>query len=132
MKNIDNCNYSEITKNIIYAFNRVHSIYGYGFPKSMYEDALHTEFVKMNVSVKKHINVFHEDNLTETFLADFIIDNTLLIELKTGKRIPNENEFEFAKYLNATEIKAALLLNFGKKPEFNYKVFTNENILVFS
>ena len=129
MISLDNYKYSETTKNIIYAFNRVHKVFGYGFPKNVYENALFNEFSRMDLLVEKHIKVFYKDQLTETFLADFMIENTILIELKTSISIPDENEFEFNKYLNASEIEVALLLNFGIKPEFDYKVFSNHKNL---
>ena len=107
MINIDNNKHTEITKKIIHAFNRVHKFFGYGFPKTVYENALFNEFSRMDLLVEKHIKVFCMDELIETFLADFIVENTILIELKTSISIPNENEFEFTKYLNASEIEVS-------------------------
>ena len=129
MINIDNNKQTEITKKIIQAFNKVHSVFGYGYPKNVYVYALLNEFSRMDLLFEKHIKFFCKDGLTEIFFADFIVENTILIELKTDKRIPNENEFEFAEYLNASEIEVALLLNFGIKPEFNCKVFSNHKKL---
>lgn len=127
----DNYKYSETTRNIIYAFNKVHSVFGYGFPKNVYVYALLNEFSRMDLLSEKHIKVFCKDGLTETFLADFIVEKKILIELKTDKKIPNKKiEFEFTKYLNASEIEVALLLNFGIKPEFNYKIFSNHKKLI--
>ena len=67
MMSTDNYKYSETTKNIIYAFNKVHSVFGYGFPKNVYVYALLNEFSRMGLLSEKHIKVFCKDGLTETF-----------------------------------------------------------------
>ena len=67
MINIDNNKQTEITKKIIQAFNRVHSVFGYGFPKNVYVYALLNEFSRMGLLSEKHIKVFCKDGLTETF-----------------------------------------------------------------
>ena len=128
MIKIDNYKHSQITQNIIYVFNKVHSIYGYGFPKKSYVDALFAEFSKMDLLIKNYVKVFHEDDFPDVFLADFMIEKAILIEIKTLKTLPVETEFEIAKHLNVSEIKIALLLNFGKKPEFNCKIFTTNTV----
>ena len=48
-----------------------------------------------------------------------------IIELKAAEAIAEEHELQLINYLKATEIEVGLLLNFGKKPEFKRKVFSN-------
>ncbi len=48
------------------------------------------------------------------------------LELKAAECLSYENECQLINYLRATEIEIGLLLNFGRKPEFKRKFFTND------
>lgn len=60
------------------------------------------------------------------YYADIIVENEIILELKAAKSIAEEYEFQFLNYLRATETEVGLLLNFGGKPEFKRKIFTND------
>jgi len=47
--------------------------------------------------------------------------------LKATESLCEEHEYQLLNYLKATEIEVGLLLNFGKKPEFKRKYFSNTN-----
>jgi len=49
-----------------------------------------------------------------------------MLELKTVKAIDDAHEAQLVNYLKATKIEVGMLLNFGKKPEFKRKLFTND------
>jgi GxxExxY protein len=50
----------------------------------------------------------------------------VIVELKAAEAIYEEHEPQLLNYLKATDIELGLLLNFGKKPEFKRKYFTND------
>ena len=50
----------------------------------------------------------------------------MILELKAAEAIAEEHELQLINYLKATEIETGLLLNFGRKPEFKRKIFTND------
>jgi len=50
--------------------------------------------------------------------------------LKAAETLRKEHELKLINYLKATEIEVGLLLNFGKKPEFKRKVFSNNKNLI--
>jgi len=50
--------------------------------------------------------------------------------LKAAETLRKEHELQLINYLKATEIEVGLLLNFGKKPEFKRKVFSNNKNLI--
>ena len=60
------------------------------------------------------------------YFADIIIDSKIIIEVKSTDAIAREHELQLVNYLKATNIEVGLLLNFGKKPEFKRKIFTND------
>lgn len=119
MINADNYKYSDLTGKIIEAFFNVYNTLGFGFLEKVYENALFIEITAMGLSVEKQraIKVYYEGDQ---------VGECVIVELKAAESICEEHEYQLINYLKATEIEVGLLLNFGKKPEFKRKVFTNE------
>ena len=80
----------------------------------------------LNCERQKKIDVFYKDNLVGEYYVDIIVEDKIILELKTAEAICEEHEFQLINYLKATEIEVGLLLNFGKKPEIKRKIFTND------
>ena len=132
MMNADNYKYSEITGKIIKAFYKVYNTLGYGFLEKVYQNALFIELVAMDLFVEKQkqIKVYYESKEVGEYFADLIVDRCVIVELKAAETLCEEHEFQLINYLKATEIEVGLLLNFGKKPEFRRKVFSNKKNLI--
>ncbi|MFA4852300.1 MAG: GxxExxY protein [Bacteroidales bacterium] len=128
MINADNYKYSDLTGKIIEAFFNVYNTLGFGFLEKVYENALFIEITAMGLSVEKQraIKVYYEGDQVGEYFADLIVEECVIVELKAAESICEEHEYQLINYLKATEIEVGLLLNFGKKPEFKRKVFTNE------
>jgi GxxExxY protein len=60
------------------------------------------------------------------YFADFVVNNTILLELKAARSIESAHEAQLLHYLRATEIEVGLLLNFGLRPQFRRLLFDNE------
>lgn len=54
-----------------------------------------------------------------------MVGGKVIVELKSGKALSPEHEAQLLNYLKATDIEVGLLLNFGPKPTFVRKVFSN-------
>ena len=134
MINADNYKHSEITEKIIKSFYKVYNTLGYGFLEKVYENALFIELAESGLFVQKQekIKVYYEDKEVGEYYADIIVEECVIIELKTAETLCEEHEFQLINYLKATEIEVGLLLNFGKKPEFKRKVFSNYKNLIKS
>ena len=119
--------HEEITAEIIKTFYKVYNTLGYGFLEKVYENAMVIELRNMNLNVQKQvpIKVFYEKYLVGEYFADLIVEELIIIELKTAERICEEHECQLINYLKATELEIGLLLNFGKKPQFKRKIHTN-------
>ena len=128
-KNKTNLLYSKETEIIIHSFYKVYNTLGYGFLEKVYENSLLLELQKNNLTVKQQypINVFYYDKVVGEYFADLLINDKIILELKTAKKISQENEFQLINYLKATGFEIGLLLNFGEKAEFVRKIFTNDN-----
>jgi GxxExxY protein len=72
------------------------------------------------------IRVFYESFSVGDYFAAIIIDDCIIIENKAIETLVDDNVFQLINYLKATNIEVGLLLNFGKKPEFKRKIFTND------
>jgi|SRR5690554_585086 len=117
--------HKDITDKIIKAYYNVYNTLGYGFLEKVYENAMMIELQKQGLHVQKQmpIKVFYENQLVGEYYTDILVDETVIVELKTPKTLCEEHEFQLLNYLKATEF--GLLLNFGKEPQFKRKIFTN-------
>lgn len=118
----------ELTGRIIKVFYKIYNALGHGFIESVYHNAMILEFVEQGFSVEteKPIAVFYGEKVVGTFSDDLLVNSKILIELKAKESIHPAHEAQLTNYLRATEIELGLLFNFGKKPEFKRKYFSNE------
>ena len=119
--------HKEITNGIIKAFYKVYNTLGYGFLEKVYENALFHELqVAGYFVVKQHpIKVHYQELQVGDYYADLIVEDKVIVEIKAAGGLAEEHEFQLINYLKATDKEVGLLLNFGKKPQFKRKVFTN-------
>ena len=112
----------------IKAFYNVYNTLGFGFLEKVYENAMYIELRKFGLNVEKQvpIKVRYDNFLVGDYYADIIVNNKLILELKAMEGLCEEHEAQLLNYLRATDIEIGLLLNFGKKPQFKRKVWTNQ------
>ncbi len=124
----DNYKHSDITGIIIKAFYNVYNQLGYGFLEKVYENALLIELKKLGLEcvAQYPIEVFYDDLKVGYYIADIIVNNCVIVEIKAAESLCEEHEAQLTNYLKATDIEVGLLLNFGKKIEFKRKVFSSE------
>ena len=117
----------EVTEQIIKAFYKVYNSLGFGFLEKVYENALVLELQKrgFRVEQQKRLHVYYEGLVIGEYFADLIVEELIILELKAAETLHPAHEAQLMNYLKATEIEVGLLLNFGVKPEFKRKVFTN-------
>lgn len=120
--------YENITKKIIEAYYKVYNTLGYGFLEKVYENALKIELRRLNLKVdqQQSIKVLYETFEVGDYFADLIVEDLVIVELKAAESLCEEHEMQLINYLKATNLEVGLLLNFGKKPEFKRKVFSND------
>lgn len=125
---MDNYKHSEITEIIIKAFYNVYNKLGYGFLEKVYEKSLEIECRKLGLKClcQCPIEVFYDNEVVGFYIADMIINQFVIVEIKAASAINTEHKIQLVNYLKATEIEVGLVLNFGKKPEFKRKVFSSD------
>ena len=120
--------YEEKTGKIIQTFFDVYNDLGYGFREKVYENALAIALQDVGFEVNQQHQImayFHGREIGEYF-ADLLVDNLIIVEIKASRHLIEENEAQLLNYLKATFYEVGLLFNFGIKPEFKRKFFSNE------
>lgn len=100
---------------------------GYGFLEKVYENALSLELKSNGLQINKQlpIEIFYFESQVGKYFADIVVENKVIIEIKTEENIHPAHEAQLLNYLKATEIDVGLLLNFGKQPQFKRMIFEN-------
>lgn len=119
--------HSELTRQIIGAFYRVYNNLGYGFLEKIYEKAMSIKLTKLGLVCKTQepIKVYYEGIIIGDFFTDLIVNDLIIVELKTAEKIIEEHQAQLLNYLKATQYEVGLLLNFGPKPAFDRRIFEN-------
>ena len=104
-----------LTEKIIGCAMKVHRQLGPGFLESVYRNALAFELRRAGLSVEleKHITVKYEHVIVGDFIADLVINETVICELKAAAGLSRADEVQLVNYLTATNHDLGLLLNFG-------------------
>ena len=96
--------YKNVTETIIGCAYRVYNKMGFGFLESVYENA----YPRMNLSgagsgcsVTKPITVYYDNEIVGEFVADIIVNDTVILELKSVRRVVKAHEVQLVNYLVA-------------------------------
>ncbi len=120
--------HSDLTGKILGEFFQVHKELGYGFSEKVYENPLLILLTELGMKAEPqvHLQVYFHDRKVGEYIADLIVDDVVLLELKAGERIVEDHAAQLLNYLKATQIEVGLVLNFGPAAEFRRKVYDNE------
>jgi GxxExxY protein len=108
--------YRDLSYKIVGLAMKVHSELGYGFLEKIYENALMVVFEENRIKAHQQFPIkvqFHE-RITGDYVADILVEDSIILELRAQDRILDVHKAQKLNYLKATNFKLALLLNFGK------------------
>jgi GxxExxY protein len=120
--------HSELTDKILNVFYEVYNELGYGFLESVYQKSMVIALKDAGLTVTSEIAIpvwFRSHNVGD-FRADVVINNAVLLELKSARTLEPVHESQTLNYLRATELEIALLLNFGPRPQVRRLAFAND------
>src|SRR4051812_13743964 len=111
--------HEHLTRKIIEVFYQVYNESGYGFLESVYRNSMLIALHEAGLTaVAEHsITVYFRGHVVGTFSADIVVENLIILELKTARSMDPSFEAQTLNYLRATHYEVALLMNFGPKPE---------------
>jgi GxxExxY protein len=106
----------KITESVIGCAYTVGNKLGCGFLEKVYENALAHEIRKagLKVSQQHAIQIRYDGVLVGEYVADLLVEEIVLVELKAVKALDDIHAAQCLNYLKATGIKICLLINFGR------------------
>lgn len=110
-------NENEIGKIIVSAALAVHKELGPGLLETVYEVILAHELERRGLSVARQVSIpieYHGIKFDEGFRADILVENKVIIELKSVESVSNAHKKQVLTYLRLTGCKLGYLLNFGE------------------
>ncbi|MGD9611829.1 MAG: GxxExxY protein [Kiritimatiellia bacterium] len=109
---------NELTEKVIGLAIKVHRILGPGLLESAYEQALMIEFPRNGIQAQNQVVVpiVYEGEIVEkAFRADIVVENRLILELKSVKKMDDSVYKTVFTYLRLSHLKAGLIFNFQEK-----------------
>lgn len=105
-----------VTEKIIGSAYTVANTLGVGFLEKVYENALSIELRGKGFDVEQQhaIKVEYKGHVVGDFVADLIVENKVIVELKAVNSLDKIHAAQCLNYLRATGYKICLLINFGK------------------
>ena len=111
----------ELTDIVIQAIINVHKELGPGFPESIYRNALMVELSKrgLHAEADKEIVINYDGHVVGWQRLDTLVDNQLILEVKTGEQLGEAHHAQLRSYLTAGDKPLGLLVNFSpEKADF--------------
>lgn len=118
--------YEEDTYKIRGACFRVWAEFGGAFKESIIEKSLVIEFEELGFKVdcQKRVQIYYKGKNVGAYIPDIVLNDKILIELKSKPFITREDQRQFWLYLRATDYKLGLLINFGQdKLTINRRIY---------
>lgn len=109
--------YEELSYAVIGAAMEVHRQLKSGYLEQVYEGALAHELSLRNIPFKRqrHLPVFYKGIEVGHYVADLVVDDKIIVELKAVSNFNDRHKAQTINYLTTTGYKLALLINFGKR-----------------
>jgi len=117
-----------LTEKIIGVFYDVYNELGYGFLECVYEESLVIALQQAGLAANRQVPlpVWFRGYRVGEFRADLLVENSVLLELKSARSLEPAHEAQLLHYLKSTEVEVGMLLNFGARPQFRRLLFDNE------
>ncbi len=97
---------------------------GCGFLEAVYQECLEIEFQNRVIPLlsQPELELFFEDRkLKQTFRADFIFFDKIILEIKAVSSLCDQHYAQTLNYLYSARMKLGMILNFGHFPKLEYK-----------
>ena len=108
---------NEISKIIVNTAYKIHYQLGAGLFESVYEEIMNYELIKQGLHVERQKAVpviWNEMKMEIGFRADLIVENKVIIEIKSVESIAPVHQKQLLTYLRLTDMKLGLLINFNE------------------
>jgi GxxExxY protein len=115
-----------LTEKIIGCAYKVSNTLGCGYLEKVYKNALAHELRKsgMKAGQQTPLPVYYDGELVGDYLADLLVEDTVIVELKAVKVLDDIHAAQCMNYLKSSRLPVCLLLNFAR-PRLEIKRFIN-------
>jgi len=106
----------DVSFEIIGAAIEVHKVMGPGLLESVYEDCLEYELIQRKLSFQRQVSIpinYKGEILHYKYRIDFIVEDCIVLELKSVDYLIKIHEAQLITYLKLTKKKIGLLINFN-------------------
>jgi GxxExxY protein len=109
--------YKDLSYKIIGCFYEVYNDLGPAHKEQVYQEALKVSFAEKGVSFKsnKKLKILFKNKEVGIYEPDFIVEDKVIIELKSVLNMPKVFEKQLYYYLRGTDYKVGYLVNFGNE-----------------
>lgn len=116
--------YKELSYLIVGAAMEVHRVLGPGFLEVVYQASLAHEFTLRNIRFEqyKKLPVIYKGILVGDYIADFVIEDKIILEIKAVSALHSRHEAQAIHDLTATGLQLAILLNFGAESLQSHRI----------
>ena len=121
--------FRELTYKINGAIFEVHRTLGEGFLEKVYENALLIELQNLGLRTESQVPVpvFYKGSMVGDYMADIVVEDQVILELKTVDDLAAIHKAQLLNYLRATGKPLGLLVNFkGKKATIRRLALSDE------
>lgn len=97
---------------------KIHSSLGMGLKEINYKDAMEMDFAEENINYereKRYAVKYKDKILRHPYVADFVVGNSIIVEVKSVPVILDTHMAQSLSYLAVSSLKLALLINFGER-----------------
>jgi GxxExxY protein len=106
---------NRISESIIGAAIAVHKSLGPGFLESIYQRAMEVALTKRGIAFVRQypFTIYFEGEIVGTGRVDLVVENKIVVEIKTVEALTKIHTAQAISYLRATKLRLALLINFN-------------------
>ncbi len=116
--------FNKLTETVIGCAMRVHSLLGAGFQEAIYQRSLAIELEQAGITFGREMEmpIFYKGIAVGSRRVDFLVQETVLVELKALHELTPTHYAQIINYLEAYRLEVGLLINFGE-PSLKFKRF---------
>jgi GxxExxY protein len=109
--------HSELTGNILNCCFEVMKELGPGFVERVYKNALLIAIRQkgLHVEVEHPYNVIFREKIVGRYIADVVVNDTVIVELKCCETLISEHQAQLFNYLKVSQLPVGLLVNFRRR-----------------
>ena len=109
--------YRDLSYKVVGLAMEVHRKLGYGFIEKVYENSLMVLLRREAIAAEQQlpVRVYFEGEDVGYYKADIVVDGKIILEVKAVEGLIDAHRVQALNYLRATDLRLAILLNFGKE-----------------